>query len=171
MPTDTTTVHDLNAGDLLVAYISDRLDRMVDRLITIGGRGVAIAGRAEHVEWLHANVWAMKQLPIVGVVAPDAIDAGTASIAGAPVVAMDDPSWHGKADILLIADDRFQQALYDEALRHVPPKVQVSRLYDRLPVGREPLSAMGASTSMGVVTRSAAPRSADTAVTAGLIAR
>lgn len=148
------TIHDLTSHDILVAYIAERLDRVVDRLIAIGGKGLAVAGRADHLDWLADNVHAMRTLPITACICPD-LEPGS-MLGRTPVVAMDDAAMHAATDILVIADDRFQQALYDHALRAVPPTVQLTRLYDRLPVGREPLAALAAP---GIVTRSATPKS------------
>ena len=123
--------------ELLTALVAERLDRLADRMVRSGHSKLAVLGRFAHAAWLHEAIHGMRAFPIVAYVpAPWAEEEHDGTFRGIPVVAMDDPRLLTMADTILVSDDRYEQALRDEALRTMPPGVIIHRLYERLPIGR-----------------------------------
>jgi hypothetical protein len=124
--------------ELLIALVAERLDRLGDRMVRGGHSRLAVLGSLEHAEWLHAHVHGMRSFPIVAYVPNPWLDeAHGASFRGARVLTLSDPGLPEIADTILISDDRYEDALREEALRATPPGTIIHRLYERLPIGRE----------------------------------
>jgi hypothetical protein len=124
--------------ELLVALVAERLDRLADRMVRRGHERLAVLGRLDHAAWLHAHIHGMRAFPIAAYVLNPWIDeADATTFRDAPVLTLKDARLPEIADTILISDDRYEDALRDEALRVMAPGVIIHRLYERLPIGRE----------------------------------
>lgn len=124
--------------ELLAALVAERLDRLADRMARRGHARLAIWGSLAHAEWLHATIHGMRAFPVVAYVPNPWVDGPHADThRGVPALTLRDPRLPEIADTVLISDDRFEEALREEALRITPPGVIIHRLYERLPIGRE----------------------------------
>lgn len=126
-------------AELLTALVAERLDRLADRMIARAHTRLAIFGRLEHTDWLHTHIHDLDSLPVVAYLTPDSTDHDTTRHRSKPVTTIDDPQLPSIADTILISDDLHEEALLAQALRWTPPGTIIFRLYERLPIGREPL--------------------------------
>ena len=141
--------------ELLQAYISERLDRLVDHMISRGERRLAVYGSREHLTWLTEQIYGGRHLPITAFIErPDR--AGEFADLDAPSGAIEGGLIPEHADAVLIADDRCERALHQLAVQHAPLGTTVFRLYHRFPIG---LDALGETTA-----EAAAPAPAATAL-------
>ncbi|MFG0292920.1 MAG: hypothetical protein ACIAQF_03610 [Phycisphaerales bacterium JB065] len=124
--------------EMLLAYLAERLDRMVDHMIGRGSSRLAVFGSRKHAFWLQENITGMQSLPLTAFIdRPDETE--PAMEIGIPMLQIDDPALPEHADTILIADDACEHALHELALRHVQPGITLFRLYHRLPIGRDAL--------------------------------
>ncbi len=124
--------------EMLLAYLAERLDRMVDHMIARGSSRLAIFGSRQHAFWLQNHITGMQNLPLTAFIdRPDETE--PVRDIGIPMLQIDDPTLPEHADTILIADDACEQALHELALRHVKPGITLFRLYHRLPIGRDAL--------------------------------
>lgn len=162
----------LAAADLMIAFVADRLERTVDRMLMAGHGSLGLMGRADHLKWLFAHVHGMSQLPVMAYIAPPGFPvSGVSDPAlaaafpirrpeGMPEAAwydLSDPTLPGAVDAVLVCDDLYQQTCIDAARKSLPPKLSIARLYDRLPIGNQPLPAPQQAAASPVVTRRASP--------------
>jgi hypothetical protein len=125
--------------EMLLAYIAERLDRMVDHMISRGSSRLGVFGSRKHAFWLQQGIDGMRNLPLTAFIdRPD--EREPVKDIGIPMLQIDDPSLPEHVDTVLIADDACELALHELALRHVQPGITLFRLYHRLPIGREPLA-------------------------------
>lgn len=137
----------LTGEDLLLALVSERIDRLLDRMILVGHSRLGILGRRAHTRWMMQWVSGMRQLPVKTLITcaeldeleGDDHDPESTGPHGLPVIDLRDPNLHHAADSILISDDLFESALYDLAKDTARPGTVVHRLYDRLPTARESL--------------------------------
>lgn len=135
-----------SAHEMLQAYIAERLDRMIDHMISRGSSRLAVFGSRTHAHWLHEHIDGVRTLPLTAFIdRPDELQ--PAPEIGIPVLQIDDQRLADLADTVLIADDRSENVLYELALRHVQPGITLFRLYHRLPIGNMPLGPSGSSGS------------------------
>jgi hypothetical protein len=128
--------------ELLMALVAERLDRLADRMVYRGCTKLALYGSAAHVEWMHENIMGLQAFPIGAYIAgPDAAltSADVMQYRDRPLVSIDHPRIADLADAVLIADDRFEDDMYQKAMRWLPPGIIVHRLYERLNIGKESL--------------------------------
>jgi len=124
--------------ELLQAYVSERLDRLVDHMISRGDSRLAVLGSRGHIGWLQRNIYGFRHLPITALIdRPDY--AGEPGDVGVPVFSLDDHVIPLHADTILVADDHCEQALHQLALDRAPLGTTVYRIYHRFPIGVEPL--------------------------------
>lgn len=134
--------HDYTAEELLLVHIADRLEVMAERMVAAGHSRIALFGSREHAIWAWQRIEALSTLPIVAFIdRPDR--PGERRDIGVPVFQIDDPLVPETIDTVLVMDDRCERALRDLAERHLPPRVLVFTVYDRLAIGGEPLSTAG----------------------------
>jgi len=126
--------------EMLLAYISERLDRMVDHMVSRGSSRLGVFGSRKHAFWLQERIEGMRNLPLTAFIdRPD--EREPVKDIGIPMLQIDDPSLPDHVDTVLIADDACELALHELALRHVQPGITLFRLYHRLPIGRDALGA------------------------------
>jgi hypothetical protein len=126
------------AEDMLLAYLAERLDRMVDHMIGRGSSRLGVFGSRQHAFWLQEKIVGMQSLPLTAFIdRPDETE--PVRDIGIPMLQIDDPSLPDHIDTLLIADDACELALHELALRHVRPGITLFRLYHRLPIGKDEL--------------------------------
>lgn len=131
-----------NAHELLSAMVADRLERMVSLMVERDLSSFAILGSRRHNDWLYDNIQGMKHLPAQCYISwGDPMLPVGSEYRGAPVLHIDDQRIHDSIECVLIGDDRHESKLYDIACRQLPPAILLWRLYERLPIGREPLPA------------------------------
>ena len=124
--------------EMLLAYIAERLDRMVDHMIGRASSRLGIFSSRQHAFWLQQRIAGMGSLPLTAFIdRPDTTE--PAKDIGVPMLQIDDPSLPEHVDTILIADDHCELALHELALRHVKPGITLFRLYHRLPIGRDTL--------------------------------
>ena len=130
--------------ELLTALIAERLDRLVDRMIQRGCSRLGVLGGVDHLGWVLQHVDGARSLPIVGRICKPGEEAAMAPahVPHFPVWSLSDPGLPGAIDAVLVVDDAHEEALWFLALRHLPPGIIVHRLYERLMIGREPLSTV-----------------------------
>jgi len=145
MPTSPTDgaglIHEASiftSEEMLLAYIAERLDRMIDHMISRASSRVGVFGSREHAFWLHEKIEGMRSLPLAAFIDRPDETRPTKEI-GIPMLQIDDPGLGEVVDTILIADDRCEKGLHDLALRHVRPGITLFRLYHRLPIGEKPL--------------------------------
>jgi len=133
--------NEYTSEELLLAYVAERIETMVDRMVRRGLSRIAVFGSREHSAWLAQRIESMGKLPIVAFVdRPDRV--GEAVDIGIPMLAIDDPGLAEAADVVLISDDRCEDALKALAERRLPGGVMVFGLYGRFAFGDEPLGAV-----------------------------
>lgn len=124
--------------EMLLAYIAERLDRMIDHMIGRASSRLGVFGDRRHAFWLQQKIAGMQSLPLTAFIdRPDTTE--PVKDIGIPMLQIDDPALPEHVDTVLIADDRCELALHELALRHVKPGITLFRLYHRLPIGREAL--------------------------------
>ncbi len=130
--------HDYTAEELLLVYIAERIESLCDRMVNRGLRRIGLLGSREHCAWLCAKIDAMRILPIVAFIdRPD--ETRPKGDIGVPLRTIDDPRLAEEIDVVLVADDRAENALRDLAEINLPPKVMIFTIYNRLAIGDEPL--------------------------------
>lgn len=130
---------EFTSEEMLLAYIAERLDRMIDHMIARASSRLGIFGSREHAFWLQERITGMQSLPLTSFIdRPDTTE--PVKDIGIPMLQIDDPTLPEHVDTILIADDRCELALHELALRHVKPGITLFRMYHRLPIGREALS-------------------------------
>lgn len=126
--------------ELLQAYISERLDRFVDHLISTGSQRIAVLGSREHATWMVEQIHGFRYIPITAFIdRPDRPD--EFADMSVPSGSLDDNIVPLHADAVLIVDDKCEQTLYKLALDRLPIGTTVYRIYHRFPIGTAPLSA------------------------------
>lgn len=134
--------HDYTNEELLTALLAERLDRLADRMIARAHDRLAIFGRLSHTDWLHQRIPDLSGFPIVAYISPDTADLDHSPMHNQrPLLRIEDPRLASLADTILISDDRYEEALAAQALRWTPPGTIIFRLYERLAIGREPLTS------------------------------
>ncbi len=144
---------DFSTEEILVALVSERLDRLADRMIARAHDKLAIFGRLEHADWLHHHIHALDSFPIVAYITPNILHALPDSHRARPVLSINDTSLPTLVDTILISDDLYEEALAAQALRWTPPGTIIYRLYERLPIGRTPLPHHHNHHSTSIITR------------------
>ena len=127
-----------SSEEMLLAYIAERLDRMIDHMISRASSRLGIFSSREHAFWLQQKIAGMQSLPLTAFIDRPDTNEPVKDI-GIPMLQIDDPAIPEHVDTILIADDRCELALHELALRHVKPGITLFRLYHRLPIGRDAL--------------------------------
>ena len=126
--------------ELLQAYVSERLDRLVDHMISRGDSRLAVLGSRDHIGWLQRNIYGFRYLPITALIDRPDVTGGEGDV-GVPVFSLDDQVIPLHADTILVADDRCEQALHQLAIDVAPLGTTVYRIYHRFPIGVEALGS------------------------------
>jgi hypothetical protein len=127
--------------EMLLAFVAERLESLMWRMVRDKRSRVALFGGREHAAWLCDRIAAMGSLPIVAFVdRPDRW--GERTDIGVPVLRIDDPRLPEIADVVLIADDRCEDVLKALATVYLPEGVLIWGLYERLGIGGEPLGVV-----------------------------
>ncbi len=128
--------------ELLTALIAERLDRLADRMVYRGCQRLGVYGSKAHVEWLFSHIEGMSAFPVTCLIAgPEthitSLDEHTRD--GLALRSIDHPRLPELVDAVLIADDRFEDDMYQKAMRWLPPGIIIHRLYERLNIANESL--------------------------------
>lgn len=127
-----------SSEEMLLAYLAERLDRMIDHMVSRGSSRLGVFGSRRHAFWMQERIAGVQNLPLTAFIdRPDETEP-TKEI-GIPMLQIDDPTLPEHVDTILIADDRCELALHELALRHVQPGITLFRLYHRLPIGSDAL--------------------------------
>ncbi|MEM1167414.1 MAG: hypothetical protein AAGI30_14130 [Planctomycetota bacterium] len=161
------------AQELLAALVAERLELMINKLVERGLSRVALYGSAKHTDWLERHIDGMRHIPIRYYVSwGDSRMPVGSHRNGVPVVSVGDPRLTSDIDCLLIGDDRHESKLFDLACRHLPPRIMIHRLYQRLPIGLDPIPTphVAEAKSPTVVSTPAIARSAGATAARDLMA-
>lgn len=134
--------HCLTHDELIAALFAERLERLAERMAHAGLTRLAVFGSHEHITWGVKHVQGITQLPVTCVVTVEGDEWPEDRRLPIPMLAIDDPRLLELADAVLICDDRHEDALLHLARTHLPPRVMIHRLYERLPIGDVSLTPM-----------------------------
>ncbi len=143
VPSTTTAyrhqAESFTSEEMLLAYLAERLDRMIDHMVSRGSSRLGIFGSRRHAFWMQERIAGVQSLPLTAFIdRPDETE--PVREIGIPMLQIDDPTLPEHVDTILIADDACEHTLHELALRHVKPGITLFRLYHRLPIGREALA-------------------------------
>ena len=142
MSTFAHTAEQFTAQELLAALVAERLEQLVNKLIDRGTFRLALLGSKQHTLWLDHNIEGMAGVPMdLYLSAADPALKPNTTFKDAPVLALDDPRVPTLIDAVLIADDKHEKPLFNLARTTLPPSIILHTLYDRLPIGNDPLPA------------------------------